>query len=73
MRSSKASLVVAGLMAGLGISGLVGSPFGGSGKPKKSARAVVPQEEQDRRIAAAQAKRERKNAARLKSAGGSHA
>ena len=74
MRSSKASLIVAGLMAGLGVGGLSGLPFSGaSRKPKTTARSLVPKEEQERRIAAAQAKRERKNAARLKQAGGNHA
>lgn len=74
MRSNKASLIVAGLMAGLGVGGLGGLPFGGATrKPKTTARSSVSKEEQERRIAAAQAKRERKNAARLKSAGGSHA
>lgn len=74
MRSSKASLIVSGLMAGLGASVLGGLSLGGATrKPKTTARSSVPKEEQERRIVAAQEKRERKNAARLKSAGGSHA
>lgn len=71
MRNNRLGLLGA-LIGGLGVGDLMGI---GSSKPrhKDIIRSSVPKEEQDRRIAAAQAKRERKNAARLKQAGGSHA
>lgn len=65
---------VAGL-AGMGLSlgGMLDVGVRTKPKSKDVIRSSVPQEEQDRRIAAAQAKRERKNAARLKQSGGAHA